>query len=367
MNALVFAAAIGFANLAQLVAAHPLHGVLTAYDREIAALRSTQTVPGLSSPAADAQRNAAALRRDAAVAAGRVGRAAGDSAAADRAQENAALSMILALGRTGDRDASSYAGDVRRETAASLSAYEGATAQRISRALDARRQQLLEKESSLAYDLARRDGAEEMILRLKLNDLHLSHNARAALQAQLSARKRRDASTLDAARRRDAVMLAKYGEALRRDGATVIAEMAAQLHAKAAANLAVRRRVFQAESKLGAAAPNAASQAAFFRSSYGATSATAISTGFHNAGNALATRFAQLGQADGQSRAATTAQIRTLEGDREALYRSIVAQITRAANALARRRHLRRMALTASPPRGSTDLTAALRAVILTL
>ena len=54
----------GFADLTQLVASHPLHGVLLEYDREIAALSSTQNATGDN--AAATQRNAAVVRRDAA-------------------------------------------------------------------------------------------------------------------------------------------------------------------------------------------------------------------------------------------------------------------------------------------------------------
>ena len=43
---------IGFADLPQLIGAHPLYGVLAQYDREIAALRGTRSVSGLTDPAA---------------------------------------------------------------------------------------------------------------------------------------------------------------------------------------------------------------------------------------------------------------------------------------------------------------------------
>ncbi|MGA8575537.1 MAG: hypothetical protein WB609_07615, partial [Candidatus Cybelea sp.] len=47
----------GFVDLAQLVASHPQHAILFEYDREIAALRSTQNLPGLA-PVATAENGA---------------------------------------------------------------------------------------------------------------------------------------------------------------------------------------------------------------------------------------------------------------------------------------------------------------------
>jgi hypothetical protein len=58
----------------------------------------------------------------------------------------------------------------------------------------------------------------------------------------------------------------------------------------------------------------------------------------------------------------TTAQIQRLTVDRRKLYRSIVAQIERIADRLARTRHLTKILVANSRPKGSIDLTDAIQA-----
>jgi hypothetical protein len=122
-------------------------------------------------------------------------------------------------------------------------------------------------------------------------------------------------------------------------------------------------RALQAESNAAAAVPDVASQLALFRSSYrSAADAQAIAAGFGAAGVDLSRRFGDLSAVDERSRAATAAQIQRLTVDRGKLYRSIVAQIERIANRLARTRHLTKVLVANSRPKGSIDLTAAIQA-----
>jgi hypothetical protein len=358
-------ASIGFADLPQLIAAHPLHGVLAAYDREIAALRSTQTVPGLDDPAGRARSGAASLRNRSGTARLRAQAIAARDTRPDLLQENAALSTILALRGASARAALRYSDELNREVAASLSAFERATAQRTARAFGARRQQLREKELMLAYDLARRDAPQRLLLRLKLSELHLDAATHKVLESQLVALNGREGDALYAARRRDAAVLASYWRQLQEEGATENAQMAAQLRAKGAANDAIRFRALQAESNAAAALPDVPSQLALFRSSYrSAADAQAISEGFGAAGVDLSRRFGELSDVDERSRAATAAQIQRLTADRGKLYRSIVAQIERIANRLARTRHLTKVLVANSRPKGSIDLTDAIQAAL---
>ena len=361
-------ASIGFADLPQLIAGHPLHGVLAAYDREIAALRSTQTVPGLDDPAGRARSSAASLRGRSGAARLRVQAIAARDTRPDLLQENSALSTIVALRGASERAALRYGDELNREVGASLRAFERATAQRTGRALRARREQLREKELMLAYDLARRDAPQHLLLRLKLGELHLDAATRKALESLLAALNEREGDALAAMRRRDAAVLGSYRRQLREEGATANVQMAAQLRAKGAANGAIRLRALQAESNAAAALPDVPSQMALFRSSYrSAADAQAIAEGFGTAGADLSRRFGELSDADDRSRAATAAQIQRLTVDRGKLYRSIVAQIERIANRLARTRHLTKILVADSRPKGSIDLTAAIQAALAPL
>ncbi|HEX3370834.1 MAG TPA: hypothetical protein VHS56_14740, partial [Candidatus Cybelea sp.] len=165
--------AIGFADVARLVASHPLHPVLAGYDRDIAALRATLRAPGLTDPAARTEHAAAALQKSAGGARARALRLDTLNTSADLNTERNAIATIGRLRGTCDLESSSYGVELDRETSASLTAFEAATVQRTTRALGARRQQLRENELTLAYALARRDAAEHLLLQLKLTHLHL--------------------------------------------------------------------------------------------------------------------------------------------------------------------------------------------------
>jgi hypothetical protein len=358
-------ASIGFADLPQLIAGHPLHAVLAAYDREIAALRSTQTVAGLDDAAARARSGAASLRNQSGVARLRAQAMAGRDTRPDWLQENAALSTIVALRGASERAATLYSDELNREVTASLNAFERATAQRIGRALRARREQLREAELMLAYDLARRDAPQRLLLRLKLSELHLSAATRKALESQLAGLNERERDRLAVARRWDAAVLESYRRQVQERGVTASANMAAQLRAKGAANDAIRLHALQAESNAVAALPGVPSQLALFRSSYrSAADARAIAEGFGAAGVDLSRRFGELSDVDEGSRAATVEQIERLTADRGKLYRSIVAQIERIANRLARTRHLTNVLVANSRPKGSIDLTDTIRGAL---
>ncbi len=359
--------AIGFVDLPQLIGAHPLHGVLAQYDREIAALHGTQTVSGLTDPAARAEHGAATLKGDAAGAATRAQRIASSATADDRGEESGALAAIGAL-RTGrERDVAAYDAELERETGASFTAFGQATADRIERAYEARRQQLREKELTFAYDLARQDGPKRLRLRLKLgNDAYLSNATRTALRSELEGLGRREAVVLSRMRRDDAVRLANYLNELSRGGTAANARMSTQLRGKAAANLAIRRRASQAESNAGAAFPALDSELAFFRSTYRSQSdASAIASGLHSVSGEISGRFGQIAQADRASRGATNQQLARLESDRRDLYRAIVGQIEGTAEKIRLQRHLAGVVLRGSRPKGSVDLTAAVLSQLL--
>ncbi|HEV3091485.1 MAG TPA: hypothetical protein VGX91_08605 [Candidatus Cybelea sp.] len=349
----------GYANLAQLVARHPLAGVLAGYDRELAALRSTQSAPGLDDLSGRTAAAVAAVGRDVSSAQARAQGLAARSAAADLATENAALATILRL-RGAAVQPGPYDSELQRETSASFTAFQNATSQRTARALGEREQQLRERELSLAFDLARRDGSQRLSLRLRLDELHPTPVQRAKLEAELHAIEAREASLLGAMRRENASQLGAYRDQLEREGVAANAQMGEQLRSKAEANLAIHRSALAAASRAADALPPLQAQLALFRSTYHANAdARAIANGLGAASGSLATRFAQLAQTDRRSRAATQAQIARLQAERRALYEAIVAQIRAAAARVAGERGLHGIALAAARPAGSADLTSA--------
>jgi hypothetical protein len=352
----------GFVDLAQLVATHPQHAILLEYDREIAALRSTQNLPDLA-PVATANNGAGAVRREAAAAQLRVRQIATRNAQADRGRERAALTSTFAPQRAGDREMNTYSGELARETTASFTNYVAAIAERTERAYAARAQQLRERENTLAFDLARRDAAKRLSLRLKLTDLHLAHAARAPYVNELAALDEGERNAVSAQRGADAAVLAAYRRQLESDGRSAEAQMIARLRTTGNANLAIRRRVTQAGMRMQAASPSLRTAAGAFGATYSlAFDAQKTGDGLRAAGDDISARFAQLAGSASRSERETANTIGELEAIRAALYRSIVTQITSEARLIAHRRGLAKVAIGSRRPGGSVDLTRAVRA-----
>ena len=341
-------APVGFIDVSRLIASHPLHTMLAQYDREIAALQSTLRVPALGDLAARARKGASEVRDAVASAQTNVLQNAAETANADRAHERAALSSITPSQQ-------SYAAELSRETRASIAAYSQAIAQRDARALAARRAQLHEKELALAYDLARAGAGKRLALTLKLQHLHLDRADRTALEDRLSALNRSDSIAIGELRAEDAGVLAAYARDLRRDAATENSHMAAQLRAKAAANLALRQHVLRVDPQ----------QAATFAATYRDPSdAAAIAAAMRVAGSDISVRFGALAQSASQSQNETIAVVSKLKRDRDTLLRAMIAQIRREGALLVQARHLARLDTSTRAPKNSVDLTGAVRAAL---
>jgi len=350
-----------YANLPALLAAHPLYGVLAHYDREIVALRQTLTPDLSASIAQRVDRGTNATRNDAGSARAQVRLVAAETGSSGRNDENAALSAVLAARRSAAESMSLYARRLERESAATAEAYARASRTRVDRAVAAREQQLREKELDVAYDLARKNAATRLTLRLHLNELHLDRPTRARLEAELGALSRQELATLSRMQAADAVTLSQYRSGLEGQAAAGTARMNEQLRAKAAANLALRGRVLQAASRGSMA--DLSTRIAAFRAAYPAgDNAAAIASSFTDSQADIANRFARIGDGARRSRAEAAAQIANIARERSALRRAMISQIETIVRRLAEQRHLTVGNLTAAPPRGSVDLTPAARA-----
>ncbi len=353
-----------YVDVARAVAAHPLHAMLAQYDREIAALRATLTVPTSGAPAVQARAGAATVARAADSAQPHLGAIAARPGAGDRALERDAIASAGSSQRAADRAMAAYSAELARETSASLAGYGRSIAERNARALAARRQQLRERELTLAFDLARSNGGRRLALRLKLDDLRLDRSDRTRVAAELAAMNARESRAVDAMRRDDAGLLAAYERKLHGDGTAEYARMAAQLEAKSAANLATRRRVRSAGTNAPAANGLTQQTAAFSASYRPNADAQAVADRLHGASVDISRRFADLGAAASGSQRETIAQIRTLQVNRDALYRSIVRQIMREAVAAAKARNLPGVRAHAARPRAGVDVTPAVEAAL---
>ncbi len=132
------AADVGFIDLPRLVTAHPLHKVLAQYDREIRALRHTQSVAGLQDAALSAAHSAASLQNDAASAASRAASIGARNPAGALAREQQGISTLLRSRQSADRKMAASTTQLVAETNANLQAYSGSIAERTQRAYSAR-------------------------------------------------------------------------------------------------------------------------------------------------------------------------------------------------------------------------------------
>lgn len=328
------------AKLASLVSHHPLYPLLAEYDREIAALRATESMPGLAQISSDTARSSANVRAAAAHATQKVSSIATAHGVADQTREASAIARLASAGVLSTQDArnrvtselAAYRDELARQTNTMLTAFRASIAQRTQRALAARALELHERESAFAFDLARQNAGTQLDLRLKLQYLHLDEESRSPLETQLSTLRAGDAARIEAMRRADTAALAAYQSQLERAAATDIARMTHQLNTKAATNLSLRRSILAAETAAPANAlpTDLPSRAAMFRKNYDfAANATSIESGFSQANADISRRFTTLKVANQSSRAATDAQIAALEADRETLYRTIVSDVTR--------------------------------------
>ncbi|MBV8154107.1 MAG: hypothetical protein JOY98_06780 [Candidatus Eremiobacteraeota bacterium] len=348
MIALLVAAA-GFVNVPAAVKAHPLYPAIVQYDREIAALRATERVPGLTSIPQRIGSDARAMQAAAANAARQARASSAANGAAYRAREQNLLAGMND-GAIPQRDAAVFREQAGRSASATLTAYRAATAERTQRALAAREQQFRERESTLAFDLEKRDAGERLLLQVKLRDLRLDGTKRRQLQSRLAALDARVDGAVAALRRADDAQLATYAGALSARENADDARMAGDVARATTAHVADRPRVAEMPFP----------ETAALRGYDPAAAASSIAANLERAGRELGERFARLQSVARTSDADTNARIAAIETARRTLYDAMIRQIREGAQRLARERGLASVAFGARRPPGAVDLTGAI-------
>ena len=346
MLAFVLAAVTGYVDVAKLVAQHPLYPVLAQYDREIAAMRSTERVAGLRTIARSVADDSAGMQASAANANRHAQAMSGPSGAAYRSREQAYLGGMQS-GRIPNDDAASFRTGASQSGQGTLAAFRAAMSQRTQRALAERAQQLREKESTLAFDLEKSHAGQRLVLTTKLRNLHLDKAQRVALQSRLDALDTSVASAVAARRRSDGAELAAYGAQLRAQETADDARMAATVARSTQGNAAQRARIHE----------SLPPEAAALRGYDPATGASNVGKAIVRAGDDLHGRFAQLQSVERTSRAGTDARIAELQRARERLYDAIVTQIRNDASRIARNRNMLVVIYQRAPSSGGVDLT----------
>jgi hypothetical protein len=355
MIALVLAVVTGYVDVQKLVAQHPLYPVLSQYDREIAAMRSTEHLNGLRTIASSVGKDAADVRTATANANGHAQAMSGPNGTAYRSREQTYLSGMQSQ-RIPANDASVFHSGASKSGQAALAAYRSAMSQRTQHALQARAQQLREKETTLAFDLEKSHAGQRLVLVTKLRNLHLDASHRAALQAKLDGLDASVASAVRARARSDAAELDAYSAQLRAQESADDARMTATVAHATNAGVAERKSIVE----------SLPPEATALRGYDPATGASNVGSAIAKAGNDLHGRFTQLQTVERTSRADTDARIAALQEARRRLYDAIVTQIRNDASRIARKRNMAVVIYQRAPSSGGIDLSAEVRKDLLT-
>lgn len=353
--AFVFAVVTGYVDVQKLVTQHPLYPVLSQYDREIAAMRSTEHVDGLRTIASSVGKDAADIEAATANASRHAQAMSGPNGSAYRSREQTYLSGMQSQ-RIPANDASAFRSGASKSGQATLAAYQSAMSQRTQHALQARAQQLREKETTLAFDLEKSHAGQRLVLVTKLRNLHLDASHRAALRAKLDALDAGVASAVRARARSDAAELTAYSARLRAQEGADDARMATAVAHATNAGAAQRKNIVE----------SLPPEAAALRGYNPATGAWSVGNAIAKAGNDLNGRFAQLQSVERTSRTDTDARIAALQEARERLYDAIVTQIRNDASRIARKRNMAVVIYQRAPSSGGVDLSSEVRKELVT-
>lgn len=346
-----------------LVKAHPLYGTLAQYDRQIVALRATLHAPEfankqrafahaqrgtdtqLEADAARSRQIAAMPTPDVRALSAQQTVSAPSESAVRSDMQNAYSAQASQLRSSAQADMAHYRTSLLAQQDTAFADYVRSIHARVQQAYVSREQQLYEKESTLALDLARADMSERLSIRAKLQTLTLQGGRRHALLAQLDAVQNREDAIVAKQRTRDQAMLAAFLPPLQARAAADIARMRAELQSRTAANLSERQRVLNAQTAkqmqltFGATAAAASPQTDMrTRLDTLLHAQAADPNAFLAARGDFDAQYAGVRSADNDATRSTWAQIAQLETARAQLYSDIVSQIRRDAERV-RREH----------------------------
>lgn len=291
-------------DIARVLAAPPFASMLAQSDADLAVLQRATTNAAFQNPHASITASAADIHR----------------------RLNAGAQQLLAM----YADSLDPSGDAReqRDFGGAAETFARAAQARVERAAELRAAQMREHEATVAYDFERAHAGQQLVLRLKLHDLHLDAATRQRYRQQLDALDRQEAVLVAAAQATDDAALASYRT-----------QLAAQLRANATSATA---GVNSGEREAQRLAQSSAQTTAWPRW-------PAID---------LAQHLLALRSADDANRVSVRNEIAALRRDRDALRAEIVASAEARAAQIATSQHLGRVYAGVAPA-GARDITDA--------
>ncbi len=357
---------VAYIDLHRIEAMPEMRGFYAAYDREAASLKATQHVAQLSDTRRIAQHQAQVVQNGAHEAnvaldalRSRVSQYAPREDAMLRSNVRAQIASNYAREASTVRSkvnvsANVYRSELDREANASLAQYRASLDSRVNSAYAARAQQLREKESNLEIKLMKSDSAQDMMLRVKLQNLKSPQVDRAALRAQLNAMEGREDRAVNALRAKDAQTLAAYRAQLVAAASRDYANMGKELQAKAQANWQVRQRVTQAQmqvpqqlavddnsnASIGDRLAATANDLRDYVRTRFSNDVSTTGTAFTNASSDIAQRFSTIASMDTDARGSAANEIIALQHNRGALTDEVDREARTVAQRIAAQRGL---------------------------
>lgn len=382
-----------------LVKKHPLYGQLAKFDDDIAALElraaGSTVAAGSSAQIAAAE---AELRKQFDAATARAKKSLDALQAGYRERESEAIRRALAGGAAGGPGSAAIAGGVAGTAAAQQSAalaaarrdleafrkqlvaqdegqfnaLQASLNERATRTYRAKAEELSQRESGYALELANRDSADRLSIRAKLANLTLEEAQRAELRAKLEALDRREGDELAAMRNRDALTLDALQKELQEQTRGELVKSAQEMRKGSVAKLNERelavRGSFQRDSGGAGAARGPAAQLtpemkahleAIHKEYQAQFDEDAQSTlkELETTRSDLLRRFGRLHGVDAEAQESARTTIAGLQKQRADLYAQMLVQIGREVKLLADKRKVSVVFSDVAAPAGGVDLT----------
>jgi hypothetical protein len=378
---------VGYIDLTRLIREHPLYAQLVHYDRAIGALRSTQEAWSADSRGAEIAQDRRSVAHSIDDAETAMLEASRSDAAPFAERERSALDSLNAMPRPAftiqppqpGADLAQYRNDLLSEEQHEIAQVQAAMARRVQDAYEERSTQLRESASRLAFDLARQDAHQILLLRVRLDDLQLGKEDRQAAETQLERIARDQSAQIAARTARNDRTLHAYAQQISRNTRDEEAATIAQIRERIAANYAARVQEQRAQGPLPARSTGSSLASESLQTeiqSLEATSGTALESqaasthrSFAEVRSAASARTSKILALDRTSASGLAAQISALARQREALLAAIEVWIERDAHRVAQSRGIASIETGRRPP-GSVDLTnlvqASLRSALST-
>jgi hypothetical protein len=353
---------VGYVDIDALVKVHPLYPQLAQTERSIDALNLRSLGPGVGSTGSSLDAQDAELQKELTDASNRTRQILNQKQTEYQREENAAITAALAAGghaaksssvggnvsaTTGkqvgsvnaemNRDVATYRRTLSSQEQQQERDYSRAVSDRLNRQLQAKTNELQNKEANLELQLQTKDAPQRLELRTRLSNLAMDQTSRDQVKAQIDALDKSESDQVAAMRNRDQQTLAQLRAQLRTqaqsDVNSGIAKIRSQNGAKAGpqggGNTGAVPGGVVASTNLP---PDLKAKIAALHKEYQeryTTDANATIAAFTKTRDDLQKRYNELHAVDSGANSSLSKELAALQAQHDQLYSEIVDQIDR--------------------------------------